>query len=38
MSRLSVFAASLMLAVASTLPLGETTPTILSADAPYKYL
>ncbi|MFB2896948.1 tetratricopeptide repeat protein [Aerosakkonemataceae cyanobacterium BLCC-F50] len=33
MSRLSVFAASLMFAVASTLPLGETTPTILSASA-----
>ncbi|MFB2876741.1 CHAT domain-containing protein [Floridanema aerugineum] len=33
MSRLSVFAASLMFAVASTLPLGETTPTILSAMA-----
>ncbi|HEY9299459.1 MAG TPA: tetratricopeptide repeat protein, partial [Phormidium sp.] len=33
MSRLSVFAASLMFAVVSTLPLGETTPTILSARA-----
>ncbi|MFB2937945.1 tetratricopeptide repeat protein, partial [Aerosakkonemataceae cyanobacterium BLCC-F154] len=33
MSRLSVFAASFMFAVASTFPLGETTPTILSAMA-----